>query len=359
MSNHIKYLYLHIPFCKTKCPYCDFYSISTADIDTKKLYTSALIKEFNMLSNKLTTPLNSVYLGGGSPLMIGRDNLRLILSNINTKCSKDTEITIELNPEHLEENDDLQDSISLFKEFNINRVSIGVQTTEPRLKDIILRRFNIEKLSKLISLLLTEKTNISLDFMFGLPGQTIMDLERDISFIKNVQPDHVSMYLFTPPTGYALSNLIPEEKVIEKMFSIIHSKLKAFDFEHYEISNYAKANKYSRHNMAYWKREPYLGLGAGAHSFYENTRSWHLQDVSAYIKDPSCKEQEKINKEMEYTETIMLGLRMLTKGIPLSFFKNEKYKALVLNGMLLINDSNVTIAPKYIPLLDTIIKELV
>jgi oxygen-independent coproporphyrinogen-3 oxidase len=360
MSNLIKHLYIHIPFCKSKCPYCDFYSISSADQQTKNEYTNSLIKELEHHAAKLATPLTSLYLGGGSPVMLGPDNLSTLLKRLSKYIDANTEATIELNPEHLELGSTKHELIKLLKEHKINRVSIGVQTINSKIKKLISRKYSLEKLIVLCDFLKKENFNVSFDFMFGLPNQTPSILQDDLDFIKECLPHHVSMYLFTPPENYSLIDLLPEEETIEQMFSMTHNKMIELGYVQYEISNYSMPEKESVHNMAYWKRASYLGLGAAAHSFLEHQhlRTWHTKDVKAYIANPIDIVSEKLTKEMEYTETIMLGLRTFNIGVPEKIFNDDKYKRMLNDGLLEKRDNNIFVPYEHIVILDSIIKEL-
>lgn len=332
-----------------------------ADQPTKDLYTDSLIEELECHSTELARPVGSVYLGGGSPLMIGLGNLGRFLERIQKYLGKDTETTIEINPEHMEDEIFSSRAIALFKKNGINRVSIGVQTTDADTRKYIARHFDMNKLLVLVARLKKEGFIVSFDFMFGLPHQTLPLLDKDIRFIKKNGPHHVSMYLFTPPEGYALTNELPDDDVIEKMFSLIHNELQKSGYSHYEISNYAQDTYESVHNIAYWKRASYIGLGAGAHSFYKQKRmrAWHQKDIAAYIKEPTLTGSETIDGEMEYTETVMLGLRLLKTGVPVSLFRDERFKGLIDNGLLVQKGNNVVVPAKAIPVLDAIIKELV
>jgi oxygen-independent coproporphyrinogen-3 oxidase len=309
---------------------------------------------------ELAKPVSSIYLGGGSPLMIGLKNLSSFLERIQSLISKDTEVTIEINPEHLEDKELCSKTIAVLKKNKVNRISIGVQTTDIKTREYILRCFNADKLLLLIERFKKLDFIISFDFMFGLPYQTLELLNKDVDFIKKNRPHHVSMYLFTPPDGFALTNRLPDEDLIENMFYLTHEELEKMGYSHYEISNYALDTYESVHNIAYWERKGYIGLGAGAHSFYEQNsiRAWHQKDIPAYIKDPIPVEDELIDKEMEYNETIMLRLRLLKKGVPISSFKDEKFRELIQSGLLVQKGNNVVVAAKAIPILDAIIKEL-
>ena len=360
MSNLIKHLYIHIPFCKSKCPYCDFYSISSANKQTKEQYTSSLIKEFKNHHKNINRPLKSLYLGGGSPLMLGVNNLTTLLEVLGEYLDTNTEATIELNPEHLEDEQTRNELIALLKNNKINRVSIGVQTINEEIKKLICRDYSLEKLKTLCTSLKKEDFNISFDFMFALPKQTPLILQKDLDFIKECKPDHVSMYLFTPPENYSLADLLPDDEIIEQMFKITHDEMTKLNYSHYEISNYAFKGKESTHNTAYWKRVSYLGLGAAAHSFFkeQHTRTWHTKDVQAYIKNPLEVVSETLTQEMEYTETIMLGLRTFNLGVPEEVFKDKRHQALLKDGLLEKRGKALFVPYKHISILDSIIKEL-
>ncbi len=361
MSGHIEYLYVHFPFCKSKCPYCDFFSIPNADQKMKDLYTLSLIKELEARSEYMARPLRSVYLGGGSPIVIGSDNLNSLFKRLEAFISKGTEATIELNPEHLEEEQYLLNMITLFKKIGINRISLGIQTVDTKLREHISRHFNMDKLKNTLGLLKNSGFIISFDFMFGLPYQTLDLLKKDISFIKQYRPHHVSMYLFTPPVGFSLTNKQPADDVIEEMFLISHEELERIGYSHYEISNYALPSYESKHNSAYWRRDPYIGIGAAAHSFYKanKIRTWHEKDIKAYIKEPNSVNSEIIDQSMENIEAIMLGLRMLKEGVHKSTFKDDRFKEFVDLGLLVPKGDNLLAHYKAVPIIDAIIKALV
>ena len=278
MAGNIKHLYIHMPFCKRKCSYCDFYSISNVSADKKKAYTEAVIKEIQHFSDTLVKPLDTVYFGGGSPFMAGLDNLSSIINVISPYMDKNTEFSVELNPEHIEGNNEIFD-------LGFNRVSLGVQTTDPGILKRIKREYNADVLSINIKALQDRGINLSLDFMFGLPGQDIKKLKNDIDFIKCKNPDHLSFYLFTLPKGHEMEAECAPEDLVDEMFMTIHNGLTPLGYDHYEVSNYAVKGKECRHNMAYWERRSYLGIGAAAHSFIKEKklRSWHAKDVDSYI----------------------------------------------------------------------------
>ncbi|MEI6092471.1 MAG: radical SAM family heme chaperone HemW [bacterium] len=355
MLANIKHLYIHVPFCKNKCPYCDFFSVPNSEKKDIDLYIGAIIKEIQSFSHSLSKPLDTVYFGGGSPLMAGNANISKILDKISGFISKETELSIEVNPEHLEGSFE-------FLTLGFNRISIGVQTTNSAILKKIKRKYNPKVLVDNIKKIRARNILLSIDIMFGLPGQKLKDLEEDLDFIIDQKPDHISCYLFTPPYGYELKDECASDSLTEKMFSMIHTVLCKHGYEHYEVSNYCLKNKVCKHNMAYWERKSYVGVGAAAHSFIsqEKQRRWHKKNIESYINNPlSFEEKEIITPQMAITEEIMLGLRLINKGIKIDLVKNKDYQALINRGLLKINKDHLLVTESGITLLDYIITSLV
>ncbi|MCX6111861.1 MAG: radical SAM protein [Proteobacteria bacterium] len=267
---------------------------------------------------------------------------------------KNTEFSVELNPEHIERNSKIFD-------LGFNRISLGVQTTDTGILKRINREYNAEMLSGNIKILKDKGVNLSLDFMFGLPGQDIKKLKKDIDFIKDKKPEHVSFYLFTLPKNHEMAGECASDDLVYEMFKVIHNELTALGYDHYEVSNYAVKGKGCKHNMAYWERKSYLGIGAAAHSFIkeEKLRRWHPKDVDSYIADPiSCEGQESLDNKMEYDENIMLGLRLLNIGVDVAPVKDKNYLPLVEKGLLKIKSGKLLVTETGITLLDYITSEL-
>lgn len=355
MPANIKHLYIHVPFCKSKCPYCDFFSIPNSNKKEIDSYTDAVIKEIEFFSDTLSKDLDSVYFGGGSPLMAGPDNIRKILNTISAFISKKTELSIELNPEHIEDS-------SEFLDLGFNRMSIGVQTINKDILAKIKRTYNFDKLVDNIKKIKDKNIDLSIDIMFGLPDQKLEHLEKDLQFLIDQGTTHVSCYLFTPPNGYERTKSCASDSLTEKMFNTIHNVLYDHGYEHYEISNYCLNNKICRHNMAYWERRSYLGIGAGAHSFIfeDKERRWHKKDIYSYMDDPlSFEEIESISPQMAITEEIMLGLRLLNTGIKTDKLKDKEYQILIDRGLLSLSGERVLVTKHGVPLLDYIITSLI
>jgi oxygen-independent coproporphyrinogen-3 oxidase len=218
--------------------------------------------------------------------MLGMDNLKRIMSKLKPYINKKTEISIELNPEHLEKKQ--KTILKNLENLGFNRISIGVQTINKKILKKIERNYEKEELIKTIDEIRKRKITLSLDFMFGLPSQSIKDLKNDLDFVKQIMPEHISFYSFTPPDRYKLVKECASDELSCKMFDLISSELGKSIYKHYEVSNFCLGSKKCSHNMAYWQRRSYIGLGAGAHSFDKNkkTRSWNKQDIISYIKHP-------------------------------------------------------------------------
>jgi oxygen-independent coproporphyrinogen III oxidase len=352
-------LYIHIPFCKKKCPYCDFFSITEHNEKTKDMYTKALLKEFKNNLKNIDGPIKTLYFGGGSPLLLGIKNLEKIIKVIRPFIKKDAEITIELNPEHIENNVAVMVDL---KQLGFTRISIGVQTTNKGLLRLIERHYSKKELINNIKWFKSNKIDVSLDFMFALPKQKISDLKLDIAFIKATRPHHVSFYMFTPPSRYKHSDLCPNDEDVNKMFFVIHKELSHQGYSHYEVSNFCLKDKESKHNIAYWDYTPYIGLGAGAHSFIKRskTRRWNLCDVRSYINAPSTSfDSEVLDKEKIKVEKIMLGLRLLNKGIRASMVRKEQLPILLKNKLVTKHKDHIRINIKSLPIMDEIIKSII
>jgi oxygen-independent coproporphyrinogen III oxidase len=349
----IKHIYVHIPFCKNKCPYCDFFSVPISSYDIKNKYTTAIIKDLKNKEKLISLPLKTLYFGGGSPIMIGIKNLKKIVSKLKPYINKKTELSIELNPEHLEKKQK-----TILKELHnmgFNRISIGVQTTNRQILKKIKRKYNKEELIKTLDELRKTKRRISLDFMFGLPGQSLKDLKNDLDFIKTIMPEHLSFYSFTPPEGYKLIKKCASDDLSCKMLELISNELTKLNYKHYEVSNFCLGSNLCLHNMAYWERKSYIGLGAGAHSFYKDqkTRRWNVQNIKKYIKEPnSSYEFEVLDKKMEKNENIFLGLRLLNKGVKEHFLDKKKYKEYLDNGLLKISNKSIIVTKKGLKVLN-------
>jgi len=310
-------VYIHVPFCKTKCPYCDFYSITDTSLADK--WAEQISREILLYKGTYGT-FDSIYIGGGTPTILEAGHLEIIFEALFSgfAFSGDTEITFEANPD-----DVTRDKLHDLKVLGINRISIGVQSFNEAELDFLQRRHTVSGAVDAIRLVKDEGyNNLSIDLMYGLPGQSIKDwaysLEKAVSFA----PAHLSCYQFTLEDRTPYGKLKTEGKLItateeeEREFFLFTSDfLEHKGYIHYEISNFAHSEVfYSRHNMKYWQHIPYLGLGPAAHSFMENKRWWNTRSVDEYCRmldkgEKPLEGMEELSQDQLRLERLFLGFR--------------------------------------------------
>ena len=330
-------IYLHIPFCVRKCSYCDFVSYSAKPFEENhgiNRYFDAIKQEMIRYKEKLSTyEVATIYLGGGTPSAVdGRlihDLLNMIRASLNV--TNDAEITIEVNPGTL-----THDKLNHYKAAGINRVSMGLQTTNDQLLETIGRIHSTNDfITSYHALRDAGFNNISLDLMFGLPGQTLSDIDRAIKLIDQLKPQHVSAYSLKIEEGTPLfdayekgSVQLPSEELEREMYHRINSKLRELGIYQYELSNYALPGWESKHNTVYWENKPYLGIGVSSHSKLDDVRFSNTSNIHEYMDSIQKGESviidsEPIDAEEDLFESIILGLR-LNKGIQIDLL-NERY----------------------------------
>lgn len=336
-------IYVHIPYCTQKCIYCNFYSIATKK--SKDNYIKALTKEIENRSTYLTSPIKTLYFGGGTPTCLNKDQISEIIISLkqNFDLTSVEEATIEANPE--DANSELLEHLL---KLGFNRISYGIQSFNDKDLRLINRRhssqtaINAIELSRQVGF-----SNISFDLMFNLPNMTCESWEKNLETAVKLSPEHLSCYSLTREEGTMLDKLmnkkiisLPYETEIVKQFNKAKEYLAQAGYEHYEISNYCKKGFKSKHNSAYWRAEEYIGLGAAAHSFNINTRSWNPENIEEYIfniENNLSPFTETLSEKDKYNEYIMLSLRTKegidTKYIEehfpqfLSHFLTQKEKA--------------------------------
>jgi oxygen-independent coproporphyrinogen-3 oxidase len=313
-------IYIHIPFCRTICHYCDFYKV--AAFGNKKFFLDALLKEIEIRSEYLgNQPIETIYFGGGTPSVLEATEIKKILLHISAyyNIEKDCEITLEANP------DDLTDYYlaSLCEKTEVNRLSIGVQSFRDNDLKLMNRRHNgytaYESIKRTISFGIK---NISIDLIYGIPGFSVAELEENLAKLFDYDIKHISAYHLTIEPGTVfykkakkgLINPVSEEEGYAQFERLIE-KLGEKAFIHYEISNWAKKGYFSRHNTNYWKRKPYLGLGPSAHSYDLVSRQWNISNVKLYIEgiQNNCIrfERENLTKADHYNEFLLTSLRTM------------------------------------------------
>lgn len=314
-------LYIHIPFCKSKCFYCDFNSYAGGEHNIPA-YFDALKKEIRMYQNTLKGHVfNTVYIGGGTPSYVDPKYIYDVLDTCrhSFSISGDAEITLESNPGTLSFG-----NLVLYKSFGINRLSIGLQA----MQDVILKQIGrIHTRNDFVGNYHTARQagfkNISVDLIFGLPKQKLSDWTETVSQVIQLYPEHISCYGLIVEEGTELSNrmtqgvlCLPDEDEERQMYDTALKALKNAGYNQYEISNFAIAGMECRHNLNYWKCGQYIGIGAGAHSYFNDTRYWNIRAMEEYINFMSGADElplsgsEKIDDDEKMKEFIILGLRM-------------------------------------------------
>jgi len=377
-------LYVHIPFCVSRCIYCGFYS--TVGIDKRDEYLDALQKEIEIRKEYLNEDINTIYIGGGTPSALSNKQLERLFRIIRrfiedkNKCriteNKEFEFTIECNPNDLDD-----EKIDLLRESLVNRVSMGVQTFDDSRLKFIKRRHNSAQAKEVFCKLRKAGFgNISIDLMFGFPNQTIDEWGKDIDEAIGLQPEHLSVYSLMIEEGTPLYNLVAAGKVKEideeeslAMYKLLCKKMEESGYEHYEISNFAKHGCHSRHNSSYWRDIPYMGIGAAAHSYDGHSRQWNISDLNKYIdgigKGKVPFEREIIDETTHFNDIITTATRT-AEGISLEKIKREfgdKYlnnlmneaKKHIANGMLEIADNNLRLTKEGVFISDSIMSDLI
>lgn len=352
-------LYIHIPFCISKCYYCDFSSFVNKN-DKIDIYIDSLIKELSLYKYELSQYyIKTIFIGGGTPSSIDSKYIYRILEfiNKNYNTSRLNEVTIEANPGTLD-----KEKIKIYKAVGINRVSMGAQTLDDNLLKIIGRTHKVEDIYKSFELLRNANiNNINIDLMFGLPNQRIEDVMDSLKKVIDLKIEHISYYGLILEEGTYLNKLFKEGKVIlpsEDKERVMYHKATEYliqnGYNHYEISNYSLSEYECKHNLVYWDVLPYLGLGLSSHSNLNNKRFWNISDINLYINklnnnELPIEEEEIINRETEISEFCILGLRKIS-GINKVDFKNrfnieieELYKEIIQKhekNKLIVNNSN-------------------
>lgn len=322
-------LYIHVPFCIRKCPYCNFYSIEERGALPR--YLQALLLEIEIWQKILPVPpFDTLYLGGGTPSLLAPDQVHRILQKVFTAFSfvSRPEITIEVNPGTV-----TRASLFQYKKLGINRLQIGIQSFDSQSLRFLGRIHNAEEGMKTIDMARDAGfDNVGLDIIYCLPGQSRVSLERDLCKALTFSPEHLSAYLLTIEKDTPFAKMVgagtfaePDEDLCAVLFDHVSIFLADKGYHHYEISNYARTCRYeSRHNRKYWNRTPYLGMGPGAHSFFTPHRWWNIADVDAYCStiekgNLPVEAHETLSVETMWLEEIYLGLRK-TQGICLNRF---------------------------------------
>lgn len=376
-------IYIHIPFCMKKCFYCDFVSYANKE-DMIEKYIKALEKEIKIKAeeNKLLK-INTIYIGGGTPSFIDSKHIVYIINAIKESFNvkENAEITIEVNPGTVTKNK-LEDYIKC----GINRISIGLQTTNNELLKQIGRIHTYEQFLETYNLIrMVGFNNINVDLMLALPNQTIKDLEDSLNKVIMLKPEHISVYSLILEEKTKLYDLVEsgklellDESIERNMYWKVKNILEQNGYKHYEISNFAKQGYESKHNLNCWNQEEYLGMGVAAHSYLNNKRYSNTENLEQYInklldeegiKNDIVTVHEEQTLEDKQKEYMLLGLRKI-EGVKISDFKNKfvqnpiyifrkELDKLVKEDLIQVEDNNIKLTKKGLDLANLVFEEFV
>lgn len=317
-------IYIHIPFCKSRCIYCGFYS--TTLLDLRKKYINAVCREMELRKNYIREPFSTIYLGGGTPSLLDEAELTKLFLYINNvyDVDRNAEITMECNPDDI-----TPEFTNMLSRLPINRVSMGAQTFADSRLRLLHRRHSSDEVKHAVKLLREAGIkNISIDLMFGFPDESLSQWKEDISAALALNVEHISAYSLMYEENTPLWKMLDTGKVKEideelslTMFKELVCQLTDAGYEHYEISNFARPGYRSRHNSSYWHQVPYIGLGAAAHSFDLNSRQWNVADLKLYIEEINNgiipMEREELDNDTTFNDIITTALRT-SDGIDLN-----------------------------------------
>jgi len=331
-------IYIHVPFCRKLCFYCDFYHLVSSSVKDDQSFIGALLKEASLRKDYLANEtVSTIYLGGGTPSVLGMEQLEAILDGIFRlfKVADDCEITIELNPDDVSE-----DYLNGLKSLKINRVSLGVQSWKDSDLKMLNRRHDARQaMIALESIIASGFENVTIDMIYGIPGMTLKDWEENLNKSFSFDIKHLSAYHLTFEQGTVFGKMLEKGLISEidendsaSQFNLLVDKAVSAGFIHYEISNFGKPGYFSVHNSNYWKQVSYLGLGPSAHSFNGFTRQWNTRDLKGYVKAVNSGkpffEREDLDIRTRFNEYIMTALRTMW-GIDLEYvervFEKEGY----------------------------------
>ena len=363
-------LYIHIPFCASRCIYCGFYS--TTHLDLRQRYIDAVCREMTLrpLPLDIGRSIDTIYLGGGTPSQLTIGQLRQLFIYINKVYGSGVqEITIECNP------DDITDQYAeALAQLGINRVSMGAQTFNDERLRFLHRRHTAAQVPMAVQRLRDAGIgNISIDLMYGFPGETLADWQRDIDAALALDVEHLSAYCLMIEEGTPLYELINKgdalnEELERQMYELLIDQMTRGSYEHYEISNFAKPGFRSRHNSSYWHDVPYIGIGAAAHSYNLRSRSWNVANIQQYItaieKGERPAEQEEIDDDTHYNDRITTALRTID-GLDLSTLSDkhrhycmQEARRFLSDGLLRQDDQHLILTRKGLFVSDMVMSSL-
>lgn len=343
-------IYIHIPFCKSRCTYCGFYSTTRHEL--RQRYVDMLCRELMLRHQYIKERARTIYIGGGTPSQLSPAQLQQLFKALDTTAAK--EITIECNPDDI-----TADYTAALSQLPINRISMGAQTFSDERLHFLHRRHTALQVTQAVKLLRDAGIqNISIDLMYGFPNETLDDWHRDIDQALALDVEHLSAYSLMYEEGTPLYRLLEQgiineidEELSLQMYSDLIDRLVSANYEHYEISNFAKKREEgsfrSLHNSNYWNQTPYLGIGAAAHSFDGQSRQWNTDDIDAYIQGIEAGrpvvEREMLDADTRYNDLVMTALRTC-EGLDLSLLSDGQRSYCLSQARRFLSDGQLRLA---------------
>ena len=364
-ERKIKSLYIHIPFCEHICDYCDFTKVQYFSLFAHS-YIKELKKELD--SYQIKDELETIYIGGGTPTALEDDLFLELMKMIRPYTKSVKEYTVEANPESL-----TLEKLQMMKEYGVNRISIGVETTDDEILRNINRHHTFVDVKKAV---MTAKKmgfdNLNVDLILGLPGSTLEQIKMDLENLMSLDVQHISCYSLTvhPNTVFYLKGIQePLGDEARKYYDYVHVYLVEHGYQHYEVSNWAKPGFESKHNYVYWKNKQYYGIGLGASGYINDIRYTNTKSINEYLKGNYLDYQEVVSKEDDIEYQIMLNLRT-KEGIDLKDFENKfgfdlyqkkqkEIDELIHQGLLIISRGKLLTTYEGMMILDQIILKLI
>jgi len=380
-------IYIHIPFCRSFCTYCDFYSEVAGRCRSKEdalkqevlfeKFADALVNEISLRADEISDEVNTLYIGGGTPSVLPLRVFERVLSSLHEigHGGPYEEFTVEVNPEDIVEKG--ESYVKGLLALGVNRISMGVQSFDDGILKFMNRRHDADTARKAYEILEASGVeNISIDLIFGLPQLSDQQWQATLDKALSISPSgklpkHISSYQLSVESGSMLAKLVERgrweeasEELCEHQYDMLCQALRDAGYIHYEISNFALPGYEAKHNSAYWRHVPYVGLGPGAHSYTRISRYWNEPDLGKYLEDPTgCQDGEDLTEGQLVLERIMLALRT-SDGIPESYLRghcdlDELSRAFAIGNLVLLSNGNVRIPEDRFFISDRIISDII
>jgi oxygen-independent coproporphyrinogen-3 oxidase len=361
-GSRIGSLYIHIPFCRSKCPYCDFYSVPQDDPDIYERYLNALMRELSAWKEFVDiSAVETVYIGGGTPTALNPPLFEGFFKKLADilEC-KPAEFTVEANPESVTE-----EKVNAMKEAGVNRISLGVQSLDDDALRFLGRIHGSEEALKAVELIRKASVSLNVDIIYGIPGQPFESLLETAEGVVRINPESASFYALTVKGNRFRGRMLKSDDEIYQEYEAVCRALSASGYEHYEVSNWARKGFCCIHNMNYWERKPYLGLGPSAASLLDPFRFRYIPDVKDFLSENPSLYLEELSREQILLEELYLTLRT-NRGLIFERFLDEglitakeKMEELVVSGYAFMSEDRFFLTEKGLFLADAIVRYLI